>query len=189
MSFGVEQGIARRIRMIQRWEAAFLTGRSADLIDELQAAVKAIGTPGLRTMLMMALAEAGRPAEARAILHSLAPGPQDYRWLYTQCWCLLAAVRLGDTEQVTRLRNQLLPYRRMACAVSVHVISGSVAYFTGEAALTLGDPDAALADLAMAVEADEAMGALTWLARARDAFARAQRLKNGTDPARIIARS
>lgn len=186
MSFGVEQGIARRLRMVQRWEAAFLTGHSADLVDELEAAVKVIDTPGLRVMLMMALVEAGRPAEARAILHSFDPGPQDYRWLYTQCWCLLAAVRIGDTERVTQLRNELLPYRRMACAVSVHVISGSVAYFTGEAALVLGDPDAALADLEVAVQADETMGAPHWLARARDAFARAQRLKNGTNPARLI---
>lgn len=38
------------------------------------------------------------------------------------------------------------------------------AYFTAEAALALGDPDAALADLAIAVETDEAMGALPWLA-------------------------
>jgi DNA-binding SARP family transcriptional activator len=189
MSFGVELGIATRIRMIQRWEAAFLTGRSADLIDELQAAANAIRTPGLRTMLMMALAEAGRLAEARSSQHPFDPGPQDYRWLYTQCWRLLAMVRLGDTEQVARLRNQLLPYRHMACAVTVHVICGSVAYFTGEAALTLGDPDAALADLAMAVEADEAMGAPHWLVRARDAFARAQRLKNGTDPARLTPQS
>jgi DNA-binding SARP family transcriptional activator len=174
MSFGVEQAIARRIRMIQRWEAAFLTGRSADLIDELQAAAKVIDTPGLRAMLMMALAEAGHVTEARDILRSFTPGPQDYRWLYTQCWCLLAAVRIGETETVSRLRGELLPYRRMACAVSVHVISGSVAYFTGEAAMCVGDQRAALADLAVAIEADQAMGAVHWLARARDAFARAQ---------------
>ena len=133
-------------------------------------------------------AEAGRLDEARAILRSFAPDPQDYRWLYTQCWCLLAAARIGDTERVTELRNQLLPYRRMACSVSVHVICGSVAYFTGEAALALGDADAALADLALAIEADQSMGAGHWLARARDAFARAQRLKNGTDPVPFTAR-
>jgi hypothetical protein len=85
------------------------------------------------------------------------------------------AARLGDTEHIIRLRSQLLPYRRRPCAVSVHVVSGSVAYFTGEAALALGDTDAALTDLAMAIETDEAMGALPWLARARDAITRAQR--------------
>jgi hypothetical protein len=63
---------------------------------------------------------------------------------------------------------------RLACAASANVVSGSVAYFTAEAALVLGDPDAALADLAITVEVDHAMGALRWLARARDAITRAQ---------------
>ena len=101
-----------------------------------------------------------------------------------QCWALLAAARLGDTDLVIRLRDQLLPYRRLACAASVNMISGSVAYFTAEAALALGDPDAALADLAIAVETDEAMGALPWLARARDATSRAQTALLSRSPAR-----
>lgn len=177
LSFGVEQSTARSLRLLQRWEAAFLTGAGADLVDDLHTAAEVIGTPGVHTVLAMSLVEAGRPAEARAILRRLAPGPKDYRWLYTQCWCLLAAARLGDIARVTRLRTQLLPYRRCACAVSMHVISGSVAYFTGEAALALGDADAALADFSLAIEADQAMGALPWLARAHNAYTRAQRLR------------
>jgi hypothetical protein len=50
-----------------------------------------------------------------------------------------------------------------------------VAYFTGEAALVFGNPDTALADLTIAVEADEAIGALPWLVPARDAITRARR--------------
>ena len=49
-----------------------------------------------------------------------------------------------------------------------------VAYLTGEAALALGDADAALTDLTIAVETNEKMGALPWLAQARDAITRAQ---------------
>lgn len=123
----------------------------------------------------MALVEAEHPDEARAVLHGLVPGPRTYRWLHTQCWALLAAARLGDTECVTQLRDKLLPYRQLPCALATAVISGSVAYFTGEAALALNNPSAALADLAIAVEIDEQMGALPWLAQARDALARAQR--------------
>ncbi len=175
ISYGVELGLAQSARMIQRWEAAYLTGTGAELVDELRAAVEANGEPALRGVLTMALVEAGHPAEARAILRSLPPGPKDYRWLYTQCWSLLAAARLEETEQVTRRREQLLPYRRLTCAVFAAVISGSVAYFTGEAALALGDPDAALADLTIAAEANEAMGALPWLAQVREAITRARR--------------
>jgi class 3 adenylate cyclase len=184
MSYGVEQGVAQVIRMMQRWEAAYLTGTGADLVDELRAAVEATGAPTLRSILTIALVEAGRPEEARALLRSLMPGPKDYRWLYTQCWSLLAAARLGDTEHVTRLRDQLLPYRRLTCVVFAAVVmSGSVAYFTGEAALALSDADAALADLAIAVEANEAMNALPWLALARDAINRAQRRRRAATKA------
>jgi hypothetical protein len=175
MSYGVGQGIAQGGRMVQRWEAAYLAGTGADLVDELRAAVEATGLPALRSILAMALVEARRPEEARAVLRCLAPGPKDYLWLYTQCWGLLAAARLGETEHLIRLREQLLPYRRLSCAAFTAVVSGSVAYFTGEAALALGDPDAALADLTIAAEADEAMGALPWLAQARDAITRAHR--------------
>ena len=116
MSYGVGQGIAQGTRMIQRWEAAYLTGTGADLVDELRAAVEATGMPALRSILAMALVEAGRPEEARAVLRCLAPGPKDYLWLYTQCWGLLAAARLGETEHLIRLREQLLPYRRLSPA-------------------------------------------------------------------------
>jgi hypothetical protein len=84
------------------------------------------------------------------------------------------AARLGETERVIRLRNQLLPYRRLTCARLAVVISGSMAYSISEAALALGDPDAALIDLTIAVETNEAMGTLPWLAQARDAITRAR---------------
>jgi hypothetical protein len=174
ISFAVEQGYAKAAQMMQRWEMAYLAGTGADLVDELRIAVEGTGSLSwLGGILAMALTEAKRPHEARAILRRLVAGPKDYRWLYTQCWCLLAAARIGETELVTRLRDQLLPYRRLPCAVATVIISGSVAYFTGEAALALGDSHAALVDLAIAVDADEAMGALPWLARAHDAIARA----------------
>ena len=82
-------------------------------------------------------------------------------------------MRLNETKHLTQLHDQLLPYRELTCTVFATVVNGPVAYFTGEAALALGDPDTALADLAIAVEADEAMGALPWLAKARDAITRA----------------
>jgi tetratricopeptide (TPR) repeat protein len=175
MSYGVGLGTAQILQVGQRWEAAFLAGRGADLVEELRSTVEATSFPFLRSILTMALIEAGHLEEARAVLRSLPSGPKDYSWLPTQCWALLAAARLGDTEVGTRLRDQLLPYRHLACAATVAAVSGAVAYFTGEAALALGDPDAALADLTIAVEIDERMGALPWLAQARDAITRARR--------------
>jgi DNA-binding SARP family transcriptional activator len=181
MSYGMGRSMAQVVRIMQRWEAAFLTGRGADLAGELRAIVEATGTTALSSILTMALVEARHPAQARAILHGLVPAPKNYRWLYTRCWSLLAAARLGETEHVIRLRDQLLPYRRLPCAVFAVVMSGPVAYFTGEAALALDDPDAALVDLTIAVEIGEQMGALPWLARAHDAISRAQRLRQAGD--------
>jgi DNA-binding SARP family transcriptional activator/tetratricopeptide (TPR) repeat protein len=173
--------IARAARMAQRWETAYLTGSGADLVDELRSAAEATHVPpALRSILVMALVQAGRAEEARRALRRLAPRPRDYQWLYTKCWSLLAASRLGETELVAQLRAELLPYRGLACMVGWAVISGSVAYFTGEGALALGDPDTALADLATAIESDERMGALPWLAQAHAAITRAQQLKNRT---------
>jgi hypothetical protein len=54
-------------------------------------------------------------------------------------------------------------------------ISGSVAYFTAEAALALDDSDAALADLDVATDTTRRMGAGQWLARVRAVAERAER--------------
>jgi hypothetical protein len=179
ISYGVGRGIAEILQLSQRWEAAYLAGTGADLVDELRATVKVTDSVLTRSILAVALVEAGQPLEARAVQRSLPAGPKNYRWLYMKCWGLLAATRLGDTEQVTQLREQLLPYRRLPCAVTAPIISGPVAYFTGEAALALDDPEAAVTDLTIAVEVTEAMGALPWLARSRDALSRARR-RTGT---------
>jgi DNA-binding SARP family transcriptional activator len=176
-------GDARFNRMVQRWEAAYLRGEGPDLVDELRVVAESSGQPALQSLLAVALIEAGHVHDARIALRRFPRGPEeDYLWLYTRCWALLAATRLGDTELVTRRRAQLLPYRQLTCAVLDLAISGSVAYFTAEAALALGDWDGALADLAIATDMTQRMGAQPWLAQVWDAVERAQRLKTASAP-------
>jgi DNA-binding SARP family transcriptional activator len=175
-------GAAQSNRMVQRWEAAYLIGGGTDLVDELRAVAESPGLPALHSILVMALIQAGQIHDARIALRRFPRGPKDYLWLYTRCWALLAASRLGETELVTRLRAQLLPYRHLTCSVLDLAISGSVAYFTAEAALALGDPDAALADLAIATDTTQRMGAQPWLAQVREAIERAQQLKTASTP-------
>jgi DNA-binding SARP family transcriptional activator len=167
-------GSARFNRVVQRWETAYLTGGGADLVEEIRALAESSGLFALYSILAMAHVEAGHVHDARIALRCFRRGPKDHLWLYTRCWALLAASRLGEIELVTRLRAQLLPYRQLACSVSDLAISGSVAYFTAEASLALGDPDAALADLAIAAEMTRRMDAEPWLARVREAIERAQ---------------
>jgi hypothetical protein len=175
-------GTAQFNRMAQRWEAAYLTGSGSDLVDELRAVAEPAGPPALHSLLVMALIEAGQVHDARAALRQLPYGHKDYLWLYTHCWALLAASRLGETGLATRLRAQLLPYRHAACSVLDLAMSGSVAYFTAEAALALGDPDSALADLAIATDMTERMDAQPWLAQVGGAIKRAQQLKADRHP-------
>jgi hypothetical protein len=131
----------------------------------------------VRSLLVMALIEARQVHDARIALRRFPRGPKDHLWLYTRCWVLLAAARLDETELVTRQRAQLLPYRHLTCSVLGLAISGSVAYFTAEAALALGDPDAALADLAVAADTTRRMDAQPWLIRVYETIKRAQRIK------------
>ncbi|WP_218577036.1 AfsR/SARP family transcriptional regulator [Phytohabitans rumicis] len=175
-------GAARLNRVVQMWEVAYLTGDGASLVGELRTVAEYADLPALHSILGMALAEAGHMRDARMALRRLPCGPKDHLWLYTQCWALLAASRLDETELVTRLRAELLPYRHLACSVSDVVISGSVAYFTAEAALGLGDVDAALVDLHIALDTTRRMGAQLWLDRVRERIGRC-----GDTKARLVA--
>jgi hypothetical protein len=178
---GTSWGDAHFNRVVQRWEGAYLTGGGKDLVDELRSAAESSGRPALHSILMMALVEAGQVHDARIALRRFPRGPEeDYLWLYTRCWALLAAARLGETELVAQRRAELLPYRHLTCSVLDYAISGSVAYFTAEAALALDDPDAALADLAIATDTTRPMGAEPWLAKVRDTVERARRLKTAS---------
>ncbi|MDQ3577001.1 MAG: hypothetical protein M3443_05250 [Actinomycetota bacterium] len=165
-------GTAQFNRLVQRWEAAYLIGGGSDLVDELRAVAESPGQPALHGLLAMALIEAGQVHDARIALRRFPHGHKDYLWLYTRCWTLLAASRLGEIELVTRLRAQLRPYRHLTCSVSDLAISGPVAYFTAEAALALGDQAAAMADLAIATDTARLMGAQPWLAEVREAICR-----------------
>jgi hypothetical protein len=176
-------GDARFNRVVQRWEAAYLTGGGKDLVDELRFVAESSGLPASHSILVMALIEAGQVRDARIALRQFPRGPKkDYLWLYTRCWALLAAALLGETELMTRLRAQLLPYRHLTCSLLDVAISGSVAYFTAEAALALGDPDAALADLAIATDTTRRMCTQPWLAQVYEAVERAHQLKTASAP-------
>ncbi|WP_211225539.1 BTAD domain-containing putative transcriptional regulator [Amycolatopsis nigrescens] len=165
-------GDAKFNRMVQRWEAAYLVGDGRDLVDELRAFAGSTDLPALHSILVMALTEAGQVHDARLALRRFPHEPKDYLWLYTRCWALLAAARLRETELVTRFRAQLLPYRRLACSIADFAISGPVAYFTAEAAMALGDQEAAMADLAVATDLAQRMDAGPWLAQVRAAICR-----------------
>jgi DNA-binding SARP family transcriptional activator/tetratricopeptide (TPR) repeat protein len=166
-------------RLMQRWESAYLTGANLDdVADELRSVAESSARPALHAILLVALVETGQVRDARDAVHRFRQEPEeDHLWLYTRCWALLAASRLGEFELVAGQRAALLPYRGLTPSVPDVAISGSVAYFTGEAALALGDHAAAVADLDLAAEATHRMGTQPWLAKVRDTARRAHRLR------------
>lgn len=168
----------RFYRLAQRWEAAFHTGGDG-LVDELRVVARTSTLPALHSVLAVAEVEAGQVPAARTTLRRFPHPPRDHLWLYTRCWALLAAARLGERERIAQRRAQLLAYRQLTCSVLDVVIGGPVSYFTGEAALALGDREAALADFALAAHTARRMGAQPWLARVLEA----------TDRARLLGRS
>ena len=163
-------GAPRLARAAQRWQAAFFAGAVADLADELRAIAASIGA--LQGNLALALLDAGEEAEARAVLARIPTPVRDDRWLHARCWALLAAARLGEREPMLRLRAELLPHRELTSSLPDVVIGGPVAYFTAEAALALGDPEAAAADLVIATETARRMGARPWQLVVDDAVQR-----------------
>ena len=169
-------------RLVQRWESAYLTGTNLDdVVEDLRVVAESSARPSLHAILLVALVETGQVRDAREAVHRFPPEPEeDHLWLYTRCWALLAASRLGELDLVADERAALLPYRRLTPSVLDLAISGSVAYFTGEAAMALGDHDAAVADLDVAAETTLRMGAQPWLAKVRDTARRARKLRSST---------
>jgi hypothetical protein len=122
---------------------------------------------------VLALALRGRRDEARRLLDTIAVPPRDYTWIGTVTTLLLAAVELGDLDRVAELRNLLLPFLdRLVVMGTCTAIAGAVAQHTGEAALALGDHDAAREELSRAVELLDQARAPLWAAKARAALAR-----------------
>ena len=176
-------GDARLNRMIQRWEAAYLTGDGKDLVDELRAVAESSGLPALHGILAMALVQAEQAHDARIALRRFPHGPKR-----TICGSTPTAGHCLPRHVSTRpswwpgYARSCFRTAELTCSVLDIAISGSVAYFTAEAALALDDPDAALADLAIAADATQRMCAQPWLVRVREAVERAEQLKTASAP-------
>lgn len=80
-------GDAQFNRVVQRWEAAYLTGGGKDLVDELRFVAESSGRPASHSILVMALVEAGQVHDARIALRRFPRGPEEnyLLWLYTHC--------------------------------------------------------------------------------------------------------
>jgi tetratricopeptide (TPR) repeat protein len=97
--------------------------------------------------------------------------PLNNLWLPTLCWCAVISCRLGDRARSEILEQTLEPYADQLAGVAI-VYWGSVSWYLGLLAATLGRLEDAEARFAQAEATYRRIGAPAWLARTRLEWAR-----------------
>ncbi|MDQ6777707.1 MAG: AAA family ATPase, partial [Actinomycetota bacterium] len=140
--------------------------RMAELETAARAQVaRAPERPAWRAALAVLLCETDRLGEAaeeldRLAAHAFSEIPLDGDWLTTASLLADAIVALDDAARARSLYELLLPYRATHVVIGLAAVClGSTARYLGRLALTMGDPDAARAHLAFALEANRALRA------------------------------
>jgi len=125
-----------------------------------------------RSGLATLLCDTGRHDEAREVLAGMAAEfsavPPDGDWMITFALLADVAADLQDVVHAERLYEVLEPYRDSNVVIGHGAVCfGSVARYLGRLALTIGEPDLALAYLRQAVDSSASMRAPVHLAHAR----------------------
>lgn len=127
-------------------------------------------SPTERAVLAERLVASGRTEEAafeieRLALDSFAHVPRDHDWLASMVRIAAVCPELGRSDLAAEVRRHLRPFRdRTVVGDPLHALFlGAVAHYTGVLAAVMGQPDAALVDLATAAEVHEELGARLWL--------------------------
>jgi predicted ATPase/tetratricopeptide (TPR) repeat protein len=147
-------------------------GRLAELAELLEEFIGAQpGLPVWRAGLALARLEAGQLQAARDQLKRLANNrfaslPHDLNWLLALVLCSEVAAGLHDENAAEILSELLKPHsgRNLAVVQGIYY-AGSIDYYLGILAATLGRQAEATASLEAAERAHEALGARAWLAR------------------------
>ena len=125
--------------------------------------------PLTRAFLAVIESEHGLADEARMHLEELATSgfddvPLDQFWLLTLSCAATATARIGHRDYAGRLHALLEPFADQLAGVG-ELWFGSVRYYLGLLAKTVGDHTAADAHFAAAASTHDRIGALPWLAR------------------------
>jgi DNA-binding CsgD family transcriptional regulator len=159
----------------------FMQGRVGEMVELFQdLAARFPAMPVYRTALAAALAEAGRPVEARAEVEQLAAGnltpvPRNTAWSSSLALLAYACHHLGDAALAAKLQGLLEAYadRNIATGRFGGLCLGPAAYFLGLLDLTLDRPDEAVRCFGEAAALAERMQARPMVAICREGQARA----------------
>ena len=164
-------------------------GRVGELLPTLCQQVHSSTLGALDDSLVAALAAAAATAGdgllAAGALARLGRGdlrrvPSSSSWLVTICAAVEAAARLSDADTAATAYDLLRPHARLPVMASLAVACfGSVEHTLGVAALTMGNPDRAVAHLRMAVRENLALGHWPAHCLSRHQLAHALSLRGG----------
>ncbi|GAA1883024.1 BTAD domain-containing putative transcriptional regulator [Actinomadura bangladeshensis] len=150
-------------------------GRAAELVDGAAWLHRQWGhVEATADVYALALASAGRTAEARRVAAGAGPVRLDYFHDLTQAIRALRAIALGDRDLAERTYTVLLPYEGHISGGATAVATlGPVAHVLGDLAAFLGRPaETAAAHYRRAAEVADRIGAARWAERANEAAAR-----------------
>jgi eukaryotic-like serine/threonine-protein kinase len=156
-------------------------------LEEVEPAIRELiadypARPLFRCVLAHIHARLGRIDEARRILDELAADdfatvPFDQEWLYAMSILAETCVLVDDVATAAVLYRLILPWEALCGADPGEGMRGSLARELGLLATALGRFDDADRHFADAIAANDAMGALPWLARAQADHARMLRAR------------
>jgi DNA-binding SARP family transcriptional activator len=143
-----------------------------------------------RCALIHLHARIGQAHEAEGELKELAAGgfaavPFDQEWLFAMSFLAEAAWLLSDAGSAALLYDLLLPWGGFNAVDQAEGMRGSIWRYLGLLAMLDERTDAARSHFEDALDANERMGALPWLARTQEDYARLLlATTEGDDPAR-----
>lgn len=155
-----------------------LQGRPADVEALVSPMIEQFpGVLAFTALLAWGLAEAGRHADAAAIIERLRPDrfarvPRDYGWLFYVSCLSRACHKIGDASMAIDLYDLLQPSRHSMATTQTTWI-GPVAHDLGLLAVTLGRHDAAESHFSEAIRIQDGIGARGTAVHTRLEWARA----------------
>ena len=153
-------------------------GRAGEIEDAFRLLVERASNPFFMSIYATVLAETGQIEAAARLFEELASQDfvyprQNAAWVMFEAECAYLCARLGRADCVPGMRLMLEPYAdQVVVSGFAGCILGSIAFYLGLLAATVGDWRDAEARFAAAAATHERMGAPGWLARTRLEWAR-----------------
>jgi tetratricopeptide (TPR) repeat protein len=168
---------ARGVVLLQRYALRSEQGRASELEDALRGTVDEYAFwPWMRCALLHMYVQLDRRADARSLLEAIAGQdfrdlPWDNDWLMGMSLLAEVVAHLRDTRRAGLLYELLSPYGHLNGYGHPEFCTGSISRPLGILSAQLGRWDDSERHFEQALEMNERMGALPWLAHTRRDYA------------------